>query len=295
MTSWLAILVSRLADISVISSPLAHHFTAWRRAVLATLPAVNILLPPRKPRCARADRRGAARIGAAALLVLAALPPCTARADDLTPSVLGQAGQMALQAATQAAGLALPGAARIEVTPGTLDPRLRLQPCERIEPYLPVGVRLWGRTRVGLRCLQGLTLWNVWLPVTVKVFAPGVVVTTSLPAGSVLGLQHLAVAEIDWAADSAAAFVDPARLVGRTLARPLAGGGALRIGDVKARQWFAAGDTVRLIATGPGFSVSGEAQALSPGLEGQTARVRTEGGRIVTGLPVGERRIEVAL
>ena len=37
-------------------------------------------------------------------------------------------------------------------------------------------------------------------------------------------------------------------------------------------QWFAAGDTVQLSLAGSGFSIGAEAQALSPGLEGQDTR-----------------------
>ena len=32
----------------------------------------------------------------------------------------------------------------MEVSVGTLDSRLRLAPCSRVEPYLPAGSRLWG-------------------------------------------------------------------------------------------------------------------------------------------------------
>ena len=88
---------------------------------------------------------------------------------------------------------------------------------------------------------------------------------------------------------------DASLLVGRTLARPLAAGAAARPGDLRPRQWFSAGETVRISARGPGFAVSGEAQALSNGIEGQSARLRTEGGRIVSGMPVGVRLVEVAL
>ena len=52
---------------------------------------------------------------------------------------------------------------------------------------------------------------------------------------------------------------------------------------------------VRVLALGEGFSLEGEGQALSNGIEGQPARVRTESGRILTGQPVGDRRLEVAL
>ena len=61
------------------------------------------------------------------------------------------------------------------------------------------------------------------------------------------------------------------------------------------RHWFAAGEVVTVVAVGAGFAVSAEGLALGPGLEGQLTRVRTESGRIVSGMPTGERRLEIAL
>jgi flagella basal body P-ring formation protein FlgA len=69
----------------------------------------------------------------------------------------------------------------------------------------------------------------------------------------------------------------------------------LRGADLRARQWFAAGDNVRLVATGSGWRINGEGQALAAGVEGQSVRVRTESGRVVSGVPVAERLVEVAL
>jgi flagella basal body P-ring formation protein FlgA len=236
----------------------------------------------------------------AALALLAGAPAC---ADALDAATLEQARLFANQTARQAASLAAgqtpqrPGttAPRVEVIAGTLDPRLRLAPCERVEAYLPPGARAWGRTRIGLRCEQGKTRWNVSLPLTVRVWAPAAVLAAPLPAGSVLAAEHLSLAEVDWAAEPSHVFADPARLIGRTLARPLPAGDAPRQSDLKARQWFAAGETVRLVASGAGFAISSDATALSHGVEGQPARVRTEGGRVLSGRPVGERRVEVEL
>lgn len=188
---------------------------------------------------------------------------------------------------------ALPGM-RLEVEVGALDPRLKLAPCERIEPYVPNGSRLWGRTRIGLRCVQGTTPWNVYLPLTVKVFGQGVTSVAALPAGAVLTAADLRTAEVDLAARGTP-IVNPEDALGRTLARSIAAGQSLSAADLRKRQWFAAGDTVQIIASGPGFRVSGEGQALGPGYEGQSARVRTDSGRVVVGQPVADRRIEVAL
>jgi flagella basal body P-ring formation protein FlgA len=129
----------------------------------------------------------------------------------------------------------------------------------------------------------------------VHVRAPALVLATGLPAGTVLEAAHLRMAEVDWAESHTPPVADASLLVGRTLARPMAAGAAARPGDLRPRQWFSAGETVRISARGRGFAVSGEAQALSNGIEGQSARLRTEGGRIVSGMPVGVRLVEVAL
>lgn len=198
-------------------------------------------------------------------------------------------------AAAGAAMGAAPGSARVEIELGQLDPRLTLAPCQHIEPYLPPGARLLGKSRVGLRCLQGATRWNVTLPVTVKLIARSLVTSTALAAGTVLRVHHLAEAEVDLAAGIEPVIQEVDGLLGRTLARTVSAGEPLRRTDLKLRQWFAAGDVVRVVAQGAGFAVSAEGLALGPGVEGQRARVQTESGRIVTGMPTADRRVEVSL
>ena len=229
------------------------------------------------------------------------LPSALAQEAGLGSGLEAQVRQLALdslQAPAVDAAASLPAAAstpRIEISIGQLDPRLRLAPCERVEPYLPEGVRLWGKARIGLRCLQGASKWNVYLPITVKAFGPALVAVGAVAAGNVLAAGDLALAEVDLAEDASPAMANNGLAVGRVLARPLKAGQSLRQSHLKLRQWFAAGDTVNVVAQGAGFSVAGDAQALTNGIEGQPARVRTEGGRVLTGLPVGERRMEMSL
>lgn len=203
--------------------------------------------------------------------------------------VAEQVRQLALAAGQRT----LPGA-RVEVEVGQLDPRLHLAPCERVQPYLPNGSKPWGKTRVGLRCEQGATHWNVFLPVTVKVFGRGLVAAAALPAGTTLAETDLREEEVDLAVGGSAITSAQAAL-GRTLLRALNPGDALHQSDLKQRQYFAAGQTVQLVAVGSGYQVSGEGQALTPGLEGQTVRVRTDSGRVVTGQAVADHRVEIPL
>lgn len=247
-----------------------------------------------------APSRGAARSYSAAMknqafALLAALAAAACAADEAAPAppFEAQVRQLAIDG-TRTLDAAAHGL-RVEVLVGALDARLRLAPCQRVEPYLAPGTRLWGKTRVGLRCTLGPTPWNVFLPLTVKVHGRALVAASPLPAGTVLAAADVSVAEVDLAEDPSAALDDPSLAVGRTLQRALAGGQSLRQSHLKARQWFAVGDTVRVRAGGDGFSVSGEGQALTRGVEGEPARVRTEAGRVLTGMPVAERRMDLPL
>jgi len=223
-------------------------------------------------------------------LLVAALP---ANAEDDAPALAaGLVEQVRSLALDKAAA---PAAGRVEIVVGQLDPRLHLAPCERIEPYLPANVRLWGKSRIGLRCTQGRTAWNVYLPIVVKVWGRALVVPAGAAAGSVLGERDLDEAEVDLAEELSPVFFDRKLVAGRTLAQALRPGQAVRQAHVKSRQWFAAGENVKVVAVGDGFALEGVGQALTNGVEGQPAKVRTESGRVVTGVPVGERRLELSL
>jgi flagellar basal body P-ring formation protein FlgA len=232
----------------------------------------------------------------AAGLALAGLPWAALGQGPAAPAALApELGQRITELAQGGARQLAAAAARVEVQVGQLDPRLQLAPCARIEPYLPPQATLWGRTRVGLRCTEGPKRWNVSLPVTVRVWAPALVATADLPAGTVLTEQHLGLAEVDLAAAPGVVLTRTPLALGRTLQRGLAAGDALRQADLKARQWFAAGETVRVVAAGPGWRVVSEGQALGAGLEGQPVRVRMDNGKMLQARPVADRQVEVML
>ena len=152
-----------------------------------------------------------------------------------------------------------------------------------------------GQERIGLRCKEGRTAWNVYLPIVVKVWGRALVSRAGAAAGSVVAEGDLDEAEVDLAEELTPALFDRKIVVGRTLAQAIRPGQALRQAHLKSRQWFAAGDNVRVVAAGEGFALESVGQALTNGIEGEPARVRTESGRVVTGLPAGERRLELAL
>jgi flagellar basal body P-ring formation protein FlgA len=225
-----------------------------------------------------------------AFLWLSLLAPMCAGAAALDDAVAQRVQSLANEASRQAArGL------RVDVRVGELDPRLKLAPCADVQPYLPVAMKLWGAARIGLRCADVGVRWNVFLPITVDVFGPGLVVVGPLPTGAVLTAADIQPGTVNLSAAPSTAIASAELAIGRALARPLSRGDALRDADLRARQWFAAGDTVRIVAGGSGWRIHGEGQALNPGLEGQAVRVRTESGRIVSGVAAGERMVEVPL
>ncbi len=292
----MAIVGSQVANMSGNNDGKTGHFRPMGSAQWLQDHAV-LNCPPLHP----LPRLLRAAPAAAALLALVLAAGAQAQGATVAPaeSPLSEALRVELQRMAQDAALVLWGQAtpapRVEVAVGNLPAQLKLAPCSQVVPYLPNGVRPLGRSRLGLRCAQGTTRWNVFVPVTVRLWAPSLVANGALPAGTLLEARHLHTAEVDLAErpDPAIGQVDLA--VGRTLQRGLAGGEALRRGDLRARQLFAAGDTVRIVAVGAGYAISSEGQAMGPGLEGQNARVRTDSGRIVTGTATAVRRVEVAL
>lgn len=182
----------------------------------------------------------------------------------------------------------LPGRVAIEF--GALDPQARPAPCARLEPFLPAGARLWGRTSLGLRCSDG-TAWSAFLPVTVRVFAPVLVTARSLPAGHALAEEDARIEEVDLTQQPPGLLQDAGYAVNKVLSRPLAAGQPLRREHFRARALVAPGDPVRLIYEGAGFRVSTEARALGSATEGEPVRVQTESGRVVTGIARGPRRV----
>ena len=70
--------------------------------------------------------------------------------------------------------------------------------------------RVCGAARAsGLRCVQGPLLWNVYLPITAKVYGRTLVATTALPAGALLTADDLRVAEIDWTEEPGKWYTQP--------------------------------------------------------------------------------------
>jgi flagellar basal body P-ring formation protein FlgA len=235
-------------------------------------------------------RRGLHAIAAMSLLALSSV----ALGQDQA-TLIAQESQSWIESAVASARPEGAAALRMVVQVGALDSRLTLAPCGQVEPYLPTGSRLWGRTRIGLRCVDGASRWNVFLPVQVQAYGQTWVMRSDVSAGTTLSLGDAVLAEVDWAQENQSVLADPQMWVGQTATRTLRTGMVLRHGMVKPSQVFQAGSMVRIVAQGPGFSVTSGGQALSAGVVGEMARVRVDNGRVVSGLVLDMRTVQVNL
>ncbi len=272
----------------------------WGLALLCAGGAVNALAQTQTQAPAQATapaRPQAPSISVAALRTgaAAAARPTAAPSASVAEGWPPGLAALALATAQQAAQALAPADAQVKVSALPWDARLHLAPCTQTEAFLAPGQPAWGRTRVGLRCVEGRTGWTVFAPVQVQVWAPALVLREALPAGARLDGNLWIQQTVDWAAQPGAPMTDASAAAGRTLARPLAAGEALRETHLQAWQWFSSGATVQVVAAGAGFSISTDALALGHGVQGQPVRVRTEGGRVLVGRATGAARVEVAL
>ena len=234
-------------------------------------------------------------LGATAGVVAVLMSPMNVQAQDTQakPEFL-ESTQAWLNEAVAAVSTSESGSLRMEVVVGSLDSRLKLTPCARVEPYLPPGTRLWGKTRLGLRCIEGPSRWNVFLPVTISAYGPAWVIKGSVASGSVLTESDAMQTEMDWAQESSPIMSNPEQWVGQVATKMLSTGQALRQNMIRPAQVFQAGTQVRVVAKGAGFQITADGQAMSAGAVGQPARVRMSNGRIMSGTVLDNRTVVMA-
>lgn len=186
-------------------------------------------------------------------------------------------------------------ALRPEIEVGSLDTRLRLAPCQRVEPYLPRGSRLWGRSRIGLRCADGPGGWNVFLPITVKAWGPAWVIRQPVAPGATLAEEDAELTEVDWAEHPAPVLARQEDWLGKESARGLMPGTVLRQPMIRPTQVFAAGTQVKVVVVQGTMRLAASGQAVSHGYLGQNARVRMPNGKVLSGRVLPNSTVELQI
>ncbi|KVO43261.1 flagellar biosynthesis protein FlgA [Burkholderia ubonensis] len=169
-----------------------------------------------------------------------------------------------------------------------------LAACTTLEPFLPTGARLWGRTTVGVRC-AGERPWTVYLQAKVTVQATYYAAARQIAPGEVLTAADLVARDGDLTLLPLAVITDPSQAVGATALARVAAGLPLRQDMLKSAASVSAGQTVRVVAAGPGFTISAEGSALANAAPGQSVRVRMAAGQIVTAIVKDAGTVEIPL
>ncbi|MDW9225512.1 flagella basal body P-ring formation protein FlgA [Burkholderia cepacia] len=281
-------------------APRAADPTAIATVVAGTAePASNPVRPAPQP--AFAARMAAAR-AASALPAPRATPGSANPAPAANPTNAAQPatppGQQDPESIRRAA-LAflqqqiagLPGKTTATVT--TAFPR-GLAACTTLEPFMPTGARLWGRTTVGVRC-AGERPWTVYLQAKVTVQATYYVAARQIAPGEPLSAADLVARDGDLTVLPLAVITDPAQAIGSTALARISAGLPLRQDLLKSAASVSAGQTVRVVAAGPGFTISAEGSALANAAPGQSVRVRMAAGQIVTAIVKDAGTVEIPL
>lgn len=182
---------------------------------------------------------------------------------------------------------------KIDVKLGAIDPRLQLAPCQRIEPFLPTGARLWGRSVIGVKCLSGAN-WSITVPVQVTVTGPALVAAANLSSGITPGEQDFKVAVVELSREPGQPVLDASQIQGRVLSRNLAAGQILRADHLRQLPAVNPGDAVKVKVTGNGFVLVYDGVAINSAAEGQIIRVRGENGKVMSGL-LRDRSLQIQM
>ena len=184
-------------------------------------------------------------------------------------------------------------AGRVEIDVGQVDSRVPLAPCARIEPALPPYPRLPGRVLLQVRCLEGAN-WIAQLPVQIRLFIPAMVAAQPIAANQAISRGDLILQEVEVTRDGGSPVRTFEQIEGRAATRALAAGIPLRQEWLRPLPVILAGDMVRVSLNGRGFSLSTDAQALTQASDGQTVRLKTESGRVLTAIARPGRVAEIA-
>jgi len=222
--------------------------------------------------------------------VVAAAPSAsaaTAKATAAVPASNAPAGQedgetirRAALAYLQQQTVGLPG--KIGITVAQTFPR-GLAACTTLEPFMPTGARLWGRTTVGVRC-AGEKPWTLYLQARIAIHATYYLAAHQIEPGAVVRADDLLARDGDLSNLPRAVITDPSQAVGATATMRISAGMPLRQDLLKSASAVTIGQTVRVVAQGVGFSISSEGSVMNNATPGQQVRVKMAGGQIISGI-----------
>jgi flagella basal body P-ring formation protein FlgA len=234
---------------------------------------------------ASANPYGHPGVAVAAALPAPAQPPVPSGQQD------GDSVRATALAYLQQQSAGLPGHVTITVAP--VFPR-GLAACTSLEPFMPPGARMWGRTTVGVRCI-GAKPWTLYVQARVAVQVTYYTAARPIGPGETLAAIDLQPRDGDLASLPQTVITDPTQALGAVSLERIAAGLPLRTDMLRSASSVVIGQTVRLVANGPNFTISTEGSVLNNAAPGQQVQVRTGNGQIVSGVVKDAGTVQVQI
>lgn len=203
----------------------------------------------------------------------------------------GESIRAAALAFLQQQSAGLPG--KIGITVAPVFPR-GLAACASLEPFMPPGARMVGRTTVGVRCI-GAKPWTLYVGARIEVDITYYVAARQIGAGEALSAADFTPRAGDLATLPQTIITDPAQANGAVALARISAGLPLRTDMLRSVSSVIIGQTVKVIAVGTNFTISAEGSALNNAEPGQQVRVRTSGGQIITGVVKDAGTVEIQI
>jgi flagellar basal body P-ring formation protein FlgA len=122
------------------------------------------------------------------------------------------------------------------------------------------------------------------VPIEVRVWSAVQVAARPIARGRPVTADDVRIDRVDLTRVAGAVYGADESLDGNVAVRAIAAGEPLRRELVRPPPVMAAGDPVKVVYDGIGFAISIDGKALAPAGDGQTVRVATSAGRILTGV-----------
>lgn len=185
-----------------------------------------------------------------------------------------------------------PGDVKIEIQP--LDKRIKVSACELMEGFAVQGTRLWGRTHVGVRCIQTQAKpWTLYVQADVQVWGRYAVTALPVSQGHAIPVHAVVMQAGDLTKLPTGVITDTGMLEGKQAALNLPLGTVLRPELLKATPVVMQGQAVQLLGNGQGFVVTADGVAMQTANVGQVVDVKVSSGQIIKGVAQSNGKIEV--
>ncbi|MDD2721878.1 MAG: flagellar basal body P-ring formation chaperone FlgA [Gallionella sp.] len=183
---------------------------------------------------------------------------------------------------------ALPGKVTFQVE--ELDSRINLQPCDKIEAFLPGGSKLAGRVSIGVRCNQPGG-WRTFVPVQINIRMDLLTSSRPLTMGQIIHQEDLASQTVE--NPQSGGLTEASQVIGQVMRYSVSQGTVLRAAMMRAPYSIKQGQVVQLLIQGNGFTINGSGVALNNAAEGETVQIRTPSNRVISGIAAENGEVKI--